>query len=231
MMDITTRRAARAVLAAIAISGCAADPGAAVVADVNAARAEQSPDKLVERGRAFANVGDHTRAEQYLSAALNAGAPPEVVLPILLKACIAENRFRAAIAYAEPHLTARPSDYRLRFLVASLHASIGETSTALEHLAQVARSKPDYAEVQYAMAVLLRDAEHDLVSADAHFREYLRLDPQGRHAEEARGSLLRTTPVEEAPAKPATPAPATSAPATPAQQAPAEPERIWKTIP
>jgi tetratricopeptide (TPR) repeat protein len=225
-------------LGALAMTACSAGPGEAVVADINAARAEQSPEKLLERGRAFAEVGDFTRAEQYLSAALDAGAPADVALPILLKVCIAENRFRVAIAYAEPRLTARPNDFRLRFVVASLYASIGETEKALEHLAQVAKSKPDYAEVQYAIAVLLRDAEHDLIRADAHFREYLRLDPAGRHAEEARGSLLKTVPdprlpdlgaagPEGAPAPPAGSATPPAPPASPSQGA----DRIWKTVP
>ncbi len=187
-----------------ATSGCAASPsGAAVAADVRTAREEQSADKLLARGRAFAQVRDYTRAEQYLSAALDAGAPVEEVLPALLKVCVAENRFRAALTYAEPQLTAHPEDFRLRFVVASLYASIGDTVKALEHLQRVAAAKPDFAEVQYAMAVLHRDGANDPARADAHFREYLRLDPEGPHAPEARGSLLTVvgpTGPERAPA-------------------------------
>jgi len=234
------RALAAIALTALAVGGCNAGPGAAVAADVKTARAEQTPEKLIARGRAFANVGDYTRAEQYLSAALESGAPSEVVLPILLKACIAENRFRAAIAYAEPQLKTRPDDFRLRFLLASLYASVGETDAALEHLKSVAKSKPDYAEVQYAMAVLLRDAEHDLIRADTHFREYLRLEPGGRHAAEARGSLLKTTQTLEV-VGPDTGAPPSggargardvSDVKKPAEGADvAEPAPIWKTVP
>lgn len=228
------RALAAIALAALAVGGCSAGPGAAIAADVKTARAERTPEKLIARGRAFANVGDYTRAEQYLSAALESGAPSEVVLPILLKVCIAENRFRAAIAYAEPQLTTHPDDFRLRFLVASLYASVGETDAALEHLKRVAKSKPDYAEVQYAMAVLLRDAEHDLIRADTHFREYLRLEPGGRHAAEARGSLLKTTQTLEVVGPDAGVAPSDGArdvrkPTGDADAA--EPAPIWKTVP
>ena len=184
--------------------GCASSPGgAAVAADVKTAREEQSADKLLARGRAFAEVRDYTRAEQYLSAALDAGAPPAQVLPALLKVCVAESRFRAALTYAEPQLTAHPEDFRLRFVVASLYSSIGDTVKALEHLERVAAAQPDLAEAQYAMAVLHRDAANDPGRADAHFREYLRLDPEGPHASEARGSLLTVvgpTERESAPA-------------------------------
>lgn len=184
-------------------SGCAASPGAAVAADAKAARADQTPEKLAERGRAFAQMRDYTRAEQYLSAALDAGAPPAEVLPVLLKACIAENRFRAALTYAEPQLRAHPEDFRLRFVVASLYASIGDTVRAVDHLERVAASQPDLAEVHYALAVLLRDGANDPARADVHFREYLRLEPDGPHAPEARGALLtvvRPTKPDAAPA-------------------------------
>jgi tetratricopeptide (TPR) repeat protein len=223
--DVT---AAAIALAAAGTSACGASPGATMAANVETARSEQTPEKLVERGRAFANVGDYTRAEQYLAAALDAGAPAKVVLPILLKTCVAENRFRAAIAYAEPHLKTQPDDFRLRFVVASLYASIGETEAALSHLSRVASTKPDYAEVQYAMAVLLRDAQRDLVQADVHFREYLRLEPNGRHAAEARGSLLRTL----APASdPSAPRPPDAPGAVNADPKTERPEGIWKTVP
>jgi tetratricopeptide (TPR) repeat protein len=112
-------------------------------------------------------------------------------MPLLLKACIAEHRYRVAINYAEPELKKHPSDFHLRFLLASLYATIGETTTARGQLQRVIEEHPSYAPVHFALAVLLRDEEGDLVQADAHFREYLRLAPDGSHAEEARGSLLK----------------------------------------
>lgn len=193
------------LVASIAGLGCGGTgaTGAQVASQVKAAKEEQRPEKLMERGLAFAAVSDHTRAEQYLSAALEAGAPPEKVLPPLLRACVAENRFRAALSYAEPHLTKHPDDSRLRFVVASLHASVGDFPAALAHLERVAKTRPDYAEVHYAIAVLLRDDIGDAARADTHFREYLRLEPEGAHAAEARGSLLRVVAPTSLPAGPA----------------------------
>lgn len=172
---------------------CAENPGTKVKSEVETLRKEQAPDKLLARGKAFLEVGDYTRAEQYLAQAMDSGADRRTTLPLLLKACVAEQRYRVALDYAEPALKEHPEDSRLRFVVASLYASIGQTGVAREHLEVVARESPDNAEAQFALAVLLRDGG-DLPSADVHFREYLRIRPNGPHAEEARGSLLKTVP-------------------------------------
>jgi tetratricopeptide (TPR) repeat protein len=155
---------------------------------------ERTADKLLARGRGFAVVGDFTRAEQYLSAAIEAGADVKVALPLLLKVCVAEQRYRAALAYGQPQLEKQPEDYRLRFVVGSLYASIGDRTMAWEHLTQVAQEKPDFAEVHFALGMLWLSGDSDPVSADEHFREYLRLEPQGEHAGEARSHLLRSMP-------------------------------------
>lgn len=173
--------------------GCASR-ASDVESQADAVKEEQTPDKLLARGRAFARVGDLTRAEQYLSAALDAGASVEEALPMLLRVCIAEQRFRAAITYAEPYLKKQPDDTPLRFVVASLYATIGETVIAREHLEKVAQSQPDNAEVHFAMGMLALEADGDMVTADGHFREYLRLEPDGSHAAEARSHLLRSMP-------------------------------------
>jgi tetratricopeptide (TPR) repeat protein len=153
---------------------------------------EESASKLLARGKAFASIGDYTRAEQYLAAALEQGADPKIVMPLLLKACVAEQRYRVAINYAEPELRKHPSNYRLRFVLASLYETIGDIAGARGQLERVIKDKPDDAPVHFALGVLLRDKEGDLVGADVQFREYLRLDPTGDHAEEARDSLLKT---------------------------------------
>lgn len=180
--------------AAIAHAAACASSSTKMESQVAIVKEEQSPDKLLARGRVFARIGDYTRAEQYLAAALDAGAEAKVVLPLLLRACLAEQRYRAAIAYAEPQLEKKPDDFKLRFVLGSLYAAIGDTAEAREHLSQVVKERPDYAEVHFAMGRLALDAEGDRVAADGHFREYLRLMPDGSHAEEARGYLLRTVP-------------------------------------
>lgn len=171
---------------------------------------EQAPEKLVARGKAFHAAGDLTRAEQYYAAALQAGAPEREVLPLLLRVCVEASRFQVAIEYAEPVLKRHPDDWKLRMVVASLYAAVGQNATARTHYEKVVEQHPDEAGPHYALAVLLRDQFVDRVGADAHFREYLRLEPNGPHAEEARGSLLKS--VDAKPAGPA-PGPAPSPPA------------------
>lgn len=149
-----------------------------------------SAEPLLRDARAFGARGDHLRAEQYLNAALAQGASEQRVLPLLVRTCIADQRYRDAVQYLEDHLRRHPSDRSARFLLASVQFSLGHTELARKGFALVVAADPDQASAQYALAVLLRDDVGDLTEADRHFREYLRVSPQGEHAEEARGSLL-----------------------------------------
>lgn len=185
------KRPIAALCLSISAFGCAEGPKSEVKAALSVMASERSPDKLLERGRAFAEVGDHVRAEQYLAAALEQGAPPNKVLPLLLRVCVADRRYRVAIDYVEPQLKKSPNDYHLRFVLASLYAGTGDVKAARAELLRVTTDAPSFAPARFAFGVLLRDEDGDLVGADAQFREYLKLDPSGSHAEEARGSLLR----------------------------------------
>lgn len=189
-----TRAAVAGLMAMMAAAaGCAPTPGTQVKSDLQKFDNEQAPQKLLERGKLFASLGDLTRAEQYMASALERGADPKAVLPLLLRVCVEARRYRAAIEYSEGELQKHPQDMRLRFLVASLYAGIDEPKRARDHLQVVIAALPNDAEAHYALAVLLRD-QNDLEGADRHFREYLRLDPRGSHVDEARGSLLKSVP-------------------------------------
>ncbi len=189
-----TRAAAAGLMALIAATtGCAPAASTQVKSDLQKLDNEQSPQKLLERGKLFASIGDLTRAEQYIAHALERGADAKTVLPMLLRVCVEAKRYRAAIEYAEGELLKHPQDTRLRFLVANLYAGIDEPKRARDHLQLVVTARPDDAEAHYVLAVLLRD-QNDLEGADRHFREYLRLDPRGSHVDEARGSLLKSVP-------------------------------------
>jgi tetratricopeptide (TPR) repeat protein len=155
---------------------------------------ETYPEKLVERGKAFAAIGDLTRAEQYLSAALEQGGDAKEILPVLLRVCIEAERYRVAVVYARDYVTRWPDDVRLRFVLATLEAAIGEIDEALDDLHTVVEKNPDDADAQFTLAILLRDDLHDPVAADEHFRECLRLSPEGPHAGQVCASLLKVVP-------------------------------------
>jgi Flp pilus assembly protein TadD len=182
------------VLAALAASlaGCASSSHPSAGASLVQRR--QTVDELVERGQAFATVGDLTRGEQYLSAALLQGADVHRVLPLLVHVCVQGGRYRVAADYVHEYLPQDPDNPTLHLLLGLLEAAVGDRQVARREYEMVLRRHPDDASTHYALAVLLRDEDGDPVAADAHFREYLRLAPGGQHAAEARSSLLEEVP-------------------------------------
>lgn len=182
-------------IAALGTVGCGSPArGEEMRANVQTFERDQRPERLVELGKAFAQVGDLTRAEQYLSSALDNGADGHVVVPLLLRVCIRDGRYRAALEYGEGHLRKHPNDARTRFVVATVYSGIGDADSAKSHLERVVLERPLEAEAHFALAVLMRESFKDPVTADRHFREYLRLSPGGSHAEEAQASLLKSLP-------------------------------------
>lgn len=177
-----------------ALAGCASTPAEKAQANIETMREEHTPEKLLERGRAFAAVGDPTRAEDYLAAALDAGASPKQVMPLLLEVCVRNGRYRSAIQHAENHLRKHPGDVGTRLVLGSLYVAVGEVPEGRAALERVLVAKPDEAQAHYTLAVLARDHDNDPREADKHFREYLRIRPAGEHAEEARASLLQQVP-------------------------------------
>ena len=99
-------------------------------------------------------------------------------------------RYRLAVERAERYLRSHPDDDRMRFLTGTLQMALGADAQAAKHFRRVLARTPRHAPAHYALATLLRDRYADPVGADYHFREYLRLDPSGSHAAEARASLL-----------------------------------------
>jgi tetratricopeptide (TPR) repeat protein len=160
-------------------------------ANITEYNAERTPDKLIARAKAFAVVGDTTRAEQYYAAALEVGAPDASVTPQLVEVCIRDGRYRAAIEYAAPYVKRHPADLRMRYVLGTLYQGIGDARSAREQLEAVVGKSPEQPDPHYALGILLRDDVSDLVAADDQFREYLRLAPNGPHADEARASLMR----------------------------------------
>ena len=195
---ISRRLGSRAVvlrgllLAVVGLAACA-PPGAGHQASraAHVARRERTAEKLVERGKLFAHMGDLIRAAQYFAAAIARGASEPVVLPLLMQVYVRSGRYRVAVEQGERYLAQHPTDARMRFLVATLQAAVGDRGSATRHFEQVLEAAPTHAPAHYALAVLLRDGQTDPARVDYHFREYLRREPSGPHAEEARASLLR----------------------------------------
>ena len=174
--------------------GCSQTPAQKAEKDLQTMRTEHSRENLTERGKAFASIGDLTRAEEYLAASLDQGANPKEVLPLLLEVCVRGGRYRSAIQHAENHLRRNPHDHATRLVVGTLYAALGEGKEAKTALEQVVEARPNDAQAHYVLAVVARDSENDVITADRHFREYLRIEPNGSHAEEARASLLKRMP-------------------------------------
>lgn len=194
--------------------GCASRQAKAE-ADFRTVQKESNAKNLFERGRAFAFVGDFTRAEEYLASSMDAGADPREVMPLLMDVCVRGGRYRSAIQHGENHLRKHPNDVQTHLMVGALYAALDEHDRATEHLETVvAKPLPPpellHGEAHYYLGVVAREKK-DWVGADKHFREYLRIEPNGKHVEEAQGSLLHKVPQ---------PSESTSAPSTMGQSPP-----------
>jgi tetratricopeptide (TPR) repeat protein len=175
-------------------SACAKTPAAQLQDGLQKVEKERDPERLVKAGKAFALLGDATRAAQYFELAIENGGDEAAIFPLLMQTCVSDKQYRAAIFYGQNQLRRHPGDDSLRFLIASLYGAMGDAKTARALLDDVLKTSASNAEAHFALAVLLRDEEGDLTGADQHFREYLRLLPTGPHADEARGALLKGVP-------------------------------------
>ena len=176
----------------VTLAGCSSVTPEARVAPPPSSSAEQA-QALFQRGREAAQRGDSVRAEQYLSLALERGYDAERVLPVLLRVCLASSRLRAALDHAEPYLRDHPEAEALRYLVATIHAGLGQTDEARLALEQLLRTNPNNADAHYLLGILDADAS----SARAHFRSYLDVAPRGEHAAEVRSRLAELAIREE----------------------------------
>lgn len=182
-------------LLVVALAGCSSATPEAQVAPAPSSNAQQA-QALFQRGREAAERGDSVRAEQYLSLALERGYDAGRVLPVLLRVCLASSRLRAALDHAEPYLRDHPEAEALRYLVATIHAGLGQTDEARLALEQLLRTNPNSADAHYLLGIL--DADGNAAAARAHFRDYLDVAPQGEHAAEVRSRLAELAIRDEA---------------------------------
>lgn len=173
-------------------AGCAQSAQRRASADMEVIRSETSPAHLQGRGDSAAMAGDLTRAEQYFVAALRAGGDERALTKRLFVVCVADGRFPAAASYGEDYLRKHPGDTELRYALGTVYIALGDAPIARSTLEQVVEERPELAGAHYALATVMRGQGDALLEADRHFREYIRLEPDGPYAEAARASLLKS---------------------------------------
>jgi len=193
-MTSFTARSLVLSIAVCAVSSACASEAAQRREEEAAVQQESTAAELLKKAEASVSVGDTTRAEQYYVASLKAGADPHVIVSKLLVVCVADQRYPAAIEYAEQYLYRRPGDLDIAFAAASLHAAVGEGPRARELLERVLKERPNWPEPHYALASVLRAEGEALDLADQHDLAYLKLSPKGPFAETARARLSREAP-------------------------------------
>ncbi len=144
-------------------------------------------EELARRGKAAAAAGDSVRAEQYLSLAVERGASERELLPTLLSVCVTSSRLRAALNHARPYLERNPDDDQLRYLVASIHLSLGQEDEARAALELLLNRNPESADAHYLLGVV--ESSGNVEAAQEYFRHYLDVASHGRHAPEVRSRL------------------------------------------
>lgn len=169
------------VLLSLCLTACSAAPAAPATAETDPAAAAQA---LFERGVQFEKEGDSVRAEQYLAGALREGYDWEQALPPLLRVCLTGSRLRAGLNYATPYLKTHPDAVWLRYLIATVYLGLGQPVKAREHLLAIEGKAPYQARTQYLLGQTEWEGFGNEAAAEAHYREYLRIEPSGLNSRE-----------------------------------------------
>jgi tetratricopeptide (TPR) repeat protein len=132
--------------------------------------------------------GESIRAEQYMSMAIEAGYDQRRALPLLLRICLQSSRLRSALDHAEPYLLQHPEDKVLRYLVSTIHLSLGQIDAARLGLEELLRTNAEDADAHYLLGILeMRRAPSE---ASHHLHMYMALAPTGVRSAEAKSRLL-----------------------------------------
>lgn len=153
--------------------------------------------ELRAQGLAFARTGDLTRAQQYLAAAYAKGFDESLVLPEIVKVCVAASRLRAALSYAEPYLDRHPNDAGMSYVVGSIHLALGNLQLAAMHLNGALEPTELAIDAAYSLAVV-ESRQGQPEEARKHLQHYLRIAPKGRYATRAKRLLASLAESEPA---------------------------------
>ncbi len=146
--------------------------------------------QLRSQGLAFARRGDLIRAQQYLSAAMQKGFDEQVVVPELVKVCVASSRLRAALAFAEPYLDRHPQDAGMQYVVGTIHMALGNLHRATEHLAGALEPGNLMHDAYFSLAMIAHERGQFDVEREK-LEHYLDARPDGRYAAKAKTMLKR----------------------------------------
>lgn len=191
-MNLT--RPALPLLLLLSLSGCMSQrqgpvgpPPADPISSVSGA-------ELRAKGLAYARRGDLTRAQQYLSAAQEKGYDPKVIVPEIVKVCVAASRLRAALQFAEPYLERHPEDAGMHYVVGTIHFALGNLQLASTHLNGALQPSQIMIDAAYSLALIAVQSSRP-EEAREHLEHYLRVQPKGPFAKRAKELLARLTPL------------------------------------
>ena len=167
--------------------------------DLQAELSTVTVDDLLFLAASHARSGDLLRAEQYLSAARQRGHDEAAVVYRLVRVCVAASSYQSALGHATSYLRDHPSDWSLRFVVATIYEALGDVARAQSELERIVGAEPSMSLPHYRLAMLYRDRWTDPERARLHLEEYLRLTPEGPHAAEVRSALNEVVDVSAGP--------------------------------
>lgn len=149
---------------------------------------ERSAADRFERGCTYEEAGDLLRAAIAYREALTLGDPQPQVFFNLGNVLYAQGQLREAV---EQFRQAVQLDGRFAEAwnnLGNVHADLEETDQAVSAFKQAVAARPDYADAHYNLADTFQSL-HRFSEARRHWKEYLRLEPQGEWARYARRCL------------------------------------------
>jgi tetratricopeptide (TPR) repeat protein len=118
------------------------------------------------------------------------GFDERVVVPELVKVCIASSRLRAALAFAEPYVARNPQDAGMQYVVGTIHMALGNLEEASGHLDGALRSRSLMQDALFSLALVAK-ARGQFSMARENLEKYLAHNPKGRYASRAKSLLAR----------------------------------------
>jgi tetratricopeptide (TPR) repeat protein len=201
MMTMTSALCATLLLVSFGVTACGG--GATARRDPSSPSAQRAEPTVKEKkaaavelyrlGQEQRRIGDTLRAEEYFASALDSGGDADIILPELMRVSIAGMRYQSAIRYFEDYGRQMSRQRRATFGVVAgvLFLGVEQPDEARRIFEESLRLEPNNARGQFLLAELLREEYADFAASDVHYREYLRLEPNGENAVLARAGLLK----------------------------------------